>query len=452
MKVRLGHAVLALASISAMLFAVGTSSASAAGLSCKPIKGVGSSLQLVLQTEVWGPSHWTTSKGAEECETVQNVTYEATSSGKGKEQWGDKNETLKEYTKAEGKTENPLAAFIGSDTAASTAQMEKMSKAGDQAVATEGIVSVPVVQSAITVMVSLPEGCEPETGAEKPQIGHLVLSKAWEKDEETFTQLLPGKQIKESTAGSKKCEVDPTLHGRGSNSGTTAGFKRYFKVLEPTNKEWEKVTETLTKAEEPLWPEPTNKTIVKTAKTGQELVKQVFATAGTMGYADLPDAAGTAAEEKFEVKWVKHGVIWSAIAVIETAAATFKSPELAGGASNCEAAEYKAPPSGIEVKQGVNWSESWRKNVLAIADYPICTLTFDLAWHSYETTSLEGTEGYESTVKAEETAHTVLSYLKWDVGETKGQAIATLASKHYGKLPEAIDIAAESGVKKTHIG
>jgi hypothetical protein len=243
------------------------------------------------------------------------------------------------------------------------------------------------------------------------------------------------------------CTTLPGLLVRSSNSGTTAGQKRYFATRTDTA-EWLSVTSSLTRAEEPVWPTPVSSKIVACCEKGSQLVLSVYDSPGTIGYADLADSASA-----MGVVWSKHTVgsksFWSGLAKVE--ANTEKaSPEETGGGSNCKKAKYVGETNSVS--PGEDWSVAKQKNVNEVGAYPVCTLTFDLAWHKYETTALEPLYGGTSTT-AEETANTVRDYLHWIVSGIAdgGQELALLKSMHYGPLPKVIKEAAETGVNKTNI-
>jgi hypothetical protein len=435
-RARLGRIVVLAVACVATAFAVSVSTASAAGRKCAVIEGAGSSLQKVAQQEVWGPNHWETKMGEEECEKVVEVKYNPTSSGKGKTQWGYETQVLKGGET--GETQFPV--FIGTDLAPSKPQIENMGVAGKGTV-NNNVMSIPVAQSAITVMVSLPEGCKPVSTEKKAEVKNGVLREEWEKGAKEFSAFL-----KDKVEGT--CAAKPKLEARSSNSGTTAGFKRYFDTLVGNVAPWKALTETPLKSEEPTWPAELEASgnLTKCCAKGSELAKTVFETPGTSGYADLADAR----HEGFTTTWVEHTVgtkkFWSAIALVESKE-EFTSPEEATGGSNCKKAKYEKEKEKVE--PGIDWSEAKQKNVAEKGAYSICTLTFDLTWKEYETKNLE--EKYGTKAVTEEKRNTVLNYLKWVVLSTGGQAIKTLTEKHYGALPTEMRQHAETGVKAANI-
>jgi hypothetical protein len=430
--------MLALAGASLAVF-VALSSTASATVTCLAIAGAGSSLQKIAQENVWilgftmTPGWW---EGL--CEKDPTITYRSTSSGKGKQQWGYENQTLLD--------ELPFAAFIGTDLAPTLTQIENMGVAGEQPTHMTGTVTVPVAQSAITVVVSLPTNCHPNAGVTEASINATKLKEEWETGGKTFKEYV--REIECSA------ESDPNLKVRSANSGTTAGFKRFFDTLSGDVAPWHALTETPLKSENIEWPMTLELSVHFAAccEKGSELAETVYKTPGTSGYADLADArhegflAGT--------KWhthenAAHEKYLSAIAQIQTTepASAFETPEEAGGGSRCKAAVYKEETTHA-VAPGADWSEVKQTNVKSNGSYPICTLTYDLAWNSYETPALEGK--YGSQLLAEHTGLTVVHYLHSIILSTQGQG-STLTEKNYGVLPKAIREKAETGVNETNI-
>jgi ABC-type phosphate transport system substrate-binding protein len=433
MRARLGRIVVLAGVCTAAAFAAGVPAASAQARKCAVIQGAGSSLQKVAQTEVWGPNHWVTKLGAEECEKVVEVKYNPTSSGKGKEQWGYETKTLG--------TESPFPVFVGTDLAPSAAQIENMSEAGGQA-AKKNVMAVPVAQSAVTVMVSLPEGCKPAATAKKAEIKNAVLREEWEKGAKQFSAFL-----KDKVEGT--CTASLKLKARSSNSGTTAGFKRYFDTLSKEAEPWKKLNETPLHSENTEWPAELEASgnLEKCCAKGSELAKTVFENPGTSGYADLSDAR----HEGFTTTWAEHEVagkkFWSAVALVESKEEFTNPEEGTGGGSNCKKAKYEKEKEKVE--PGIDWSAAKQANVAEKGAYSICTLTFDLTWKEYERPALEAK--YGTKAETEEKRNTELNYLKWIVSGTGGQVIKTLTEKHYGALPKEMREHAVTGVKAVNI-
>jgi ABC-type phosphate transport system substrate-binding protein len=440
---RRAASLVGLAAMLAMIVcvAIGTPAASAAAEPCATIHGEGSSLQGLAQKEIWTKKH----EAGTECSNAFEATYTATSSGKGMEQWGSVAGKLLEFS-----TTPPMPAFIGTDVGPSLAQQANMDKAGEKSASEENMVmTVPVAQSAIAVIVSLPKACvEPST----TNVKAAELRKAWETDTTEF------KKIVEGATG---CTALPKLQARSAASGTTAGYKRYLGAIDGTElltkaevEPWLKLNETPAASENTTWPStlPMGQPEL-TGSSGGELAHDVIEKPGSIGYADISDAIA----QGFTTSWVKHknagGEEYFVAAVLmEALELEFISPESATNeAANCANAKYKGETS-IKVAPLEDLSNARQTNVDETGVYPVCTLTFDLAWEHYEYPS--GTDAYPS---AAETATAVDSYLEWIVGkgEKQGQgsggAGEALELGHFAKLPSGIQAEAAAGVNLTHI-
>lgn len=337
--------LLALVAMAAMaVSALGASSASAA-CTGGVLKGEGSSLQKIAQQEVWGPGFEKEECGIENPE----INYTSTGSGPGLEAW--------DFTGMG--TFNTEFGYIGTDDAPSAAQIATARGAANNA----SVVVVPVAQAAIAVLVHPPSGCS------ITQITNAQL-------EEAFSGKITN--WSEFTTGSG-CSGTLTRVVRKEGSGTTYQFKNYLSKINsgaPCTgaKKWTETEENGAGGKPNIeWPE-CGTMAPETAAGGGALAEKVKNTEGTIGYAALPDAKAKGASfvkvQNGEVKGVK----------------SFASPEAAEETSNCTGTQYTLP-SGAET-EGLNkdWSTVFGGNpTIGGSNYPICTLTYDLGWHSYAT-------------------------------------------------------------------
>jgi hypothetical protein len=412
------------------VLAGGVSSASAS-VACSEISGAGSSLQNIAQKEVWIGGF----KGLG-CTAEPTIKYFATSSGKGEAQWGDNaTQVLKDE---EGVS--PFPAFIGTDigpegsAGTSKTQLNNIDTAGSQGTgAGEGVVTVPVAQSAIAILVSLPEGCTATSNA-TAKVKSADLETEWFKNEGELGSLVKGAGV--------VCAHTPKLYARESASGTTAGFKRYLDDLETAH--WGAFVSTAAKAANTEWPGTVEKTGFS---KGSQLAEGVFnkpGSNGAIGYADLADAL----KAGFTTKVVKHTVegkeFYSFLVQVQRNAKGAETPEYASpassNASNCGNAAYNSPAT---VGPNVDWSGAKQNNVESTTTYSICTLTFDLAWHEYSKPKKEG-----SAVYNEEKYNSAFNYLSYIVN---GGQNATLEANHYGKLTEPVTKETQTGVSAANI-
>jgi ABC-type phosphate transport system substrate-binding protein len=352
MRVRLGCFGALIAVCVAAMFAVSAPIASAAGTEeCGNIVGSGSSLQFIAQTKVFIPGFTTEGGWEENCKEAPTIEYTATSSGEGLKEFGD------EGTLGGAKNESPFPAFVGTDVGpegpatgeeakTKKTQMFEMDEAGEEGATKNEVMTVPIAQSAVAVIVSLPAKCKLEHPTVKATITDKVLEETWLKDNKKWSfPLLKAIGVKAEAA----CEVVPTLEARSKASGTTAGFKRFMDDIEPT--EWNAFTKTAAEAESTNWPFAGTK---KESGSGGELAEKVFKTPGTIGYADLADAVA----KGFTATPQEHGEgeekYYSFIVEVQNNSgeetATFGSPSktpasIKTGGANCENATYEEPAS-----------------------------------------------------------------------------------------------------------
>jgi ABC-type phosphate transport system substrate-binding protein len=372
---------------------VGASSASAA---CSgTIKGQGSSLQRIAQQEIWTPSYTAAS-----CTTGTNATpaYTSSSSGTGMASWGSTGGAInREWT------------FIGTDdgptAATQIANMRTAAGAGSE------LVVVPVAQTAIAIMVHPPAECS------ITNITNANLEDAFSGKAETWTA------IGATGAG---CGGSLTRVVRKDASGTTYQFKNYLSLVNALRHsgteegacsgqpKWSSLEEISGSGGPNLeWPAcGTISQITPAGTGGGEVAAKVVATAGTIGYAALPDAKSKGATS---AKVQNNGISGSPI---------FASPEKTTEEANCAKAEYNVPEGAFTSKSGLNvdWSKVFGGTPsIGSTTYPICTLTYDLAWHNYVTAGFAA--GIGSSVK---------SYLNHII--TSGTGTGTV-KKWYSDLP-----------------
>lgn len=450
----------------AALAIAGAPAANAAAVSCSAITGSGSSLQALAQETVWS-TNWNaggpmlTEWESLLCNSMEGtVNYKPTSSGKGLGSWGSKNGVL---TPAESFNKEKLDEFVGTDVGPeggpaglaegmveAKTQIAEMDKAGGNGGKENKVITFPIAQSAISVIVSLPEGCVPSTA--KAHVSNMALWEAWDKDTVTFSEFVKG-----VTLTGASCTTAPLLEAREVGSGTTAGFKRYLDDLE--NTVYGACTSTAVESESPTcWPD------VKPDETGNEtggdLAEKVYMTAGTTGYADLADAIKKSFAKPGE--FVKHSVsgkeFYSAILLVPNDGAELPeegeavSPEVSStGASNCSGAKYPEPKT---VAADVDWSRARQSNSTASETgvYPICTLTFDVAWQQYNLPEWTNAVTSAKEKYTEAQYHTVFGYLRYVVTEgQKGTAATEIAKAHFAVLPSALQKVVEKGVTMENI-
>jgi ABC-type phosphate transport system substrate-binding protein len=385
------------------------------------IQGQGSSLQRVGQEVLTGRvvptalgtalAHTALSPAsgyAGACPTGTTVSYTSTSSGEGLTAFRYKGTGA---ILNGGETPESGYSFVGSDDGPTIAEIENAEAATTGGVATgaNGLI-VPVAETSIAVVIDPPTGCTFKTG-KTHGISYELLNKVF-----------AGTLAKWSDFGTMvegSCEVAIKRVVREDSSGTSLQFKNYLSALETTQSAtgpgctlgtWSALKEGTNNT---VWPECAGTTTVTKKKGGGEVAAFVKATAGTIGYVALPDAISK------EAKVVR---------LQDTKPAEYALPEN-GTASNCGKRVYTVPTervSGDGEGEGVNWNTTFGANATVGGElYPLCTLTYDIAWSSYANAK------YKSA-QAANIAADVKKYIKSYV---LGAGQSLLGSHGYQALP-----------------
>jgi ABC-type phosphate transport system substrate-binding protein len=382
-RAALRAALLAGAAVAA-IGAGGAGTAAASPCEGESIEGQGSSLQKIAQQEVWTPAFNSSCVGKFGEPTV---TYQTSSSGAGLAAWN-----------ADGVRGNINSnfAYIGTDDAPNSGQIGNINgvAGGGQ------VLIIPVAQTAISIMVNPPANCD------LPSVVNIAEVERAFRGNADFTALTGN-----STVGSA-CDAPINRVVRSEGSGTTFQFKHA--LAEANGAALEECSDGFTWEEimpigaggtpNTTWPcEGSN--LTKVAK-GSGVAAKVAAEKGTIGYAALPDA-----------KAAKAPVI-----ALENPETT--EPELPeeGTDANCEESQYTVPTEARTSGTGLsaNWSEVFPEGGTT---YPICTLTYDLAFAGYEAAGFTAGE-----------ATTVEDYLQGYVLGA-GQGALSTAKSFYSGVP-----------------
>jgi ABC-type phosphate transport system substrate-binding protein len=374
------------------------------------ITGQGASLQKVIQQEVWKPGFegGICNKG-----TFPTITYNSTGSGAGLKEWN--------HDGKKGSINTGLA-WISTDDAPTAEQITNITSVAGGA----SLLTIPVVQTAISVVANPPAGCEIE------KITNIDLEAVFRGSYLTWSKI--------STA-SGECNSPITRVVRKDGSGTTYQFKNYLSKINKGGlpctsggtegkaswKELEPITNGETGAPNTTWPEscPPTKTLSTLLKPaangGGEVVKTVVATPGSIGYAALPDAKANGAPVVLAIQ--NNGQ--------KIEGATYGEAEAEGQTANCSQASYEVPANARNVfgstALNVDWSKVFGANPgIGGSGYPICTITYALSFKGYKAAGF----GFKNYV-------TVHDYLKEYVVAAAGQEAAKTSGKYYAPLPTA---------------
>jgi ABC-type phosphate transport system substrate-binding protein len=432
-----------LAAASAAVLAIGGASAgSALAAECGSgtpanIQGQGSSLQRIAQEVLTGRvvptvlgtalphTALTPASGyAAACPSGTTVSYTSTSSGKGL--------TAFRFNGAgsieNGGTEPEKGfAYVGSDDGPNATQIENAEKATTGGVLTGAKpLIIPVAQTAIAVPIHLPASCAFTT---EKGLTYTDLNAIFNGKMKSWSEV--------SNLTGAGCTGTITRVVRAEGSGTTFQFKNYLQALQTGHSgvgpecgvsNWSELEE-IGAEEKPniTWPEceisAGNPRIAVVRKAGGgEVAAYIAANAGTIGYAALPDAKSKSA----------------AVARLQDkggATPAYATPEAeTGEKANCGTRVYTVPtpgraagPGGVppaESGLAVNWSQVFGASAEVGGElYPLCTLTYDISWNSYEKA------GYSNSANV---AADVKKYINY-VLSTEGQTLVN--SHYYQKLP-----------------
>lgn len=389
---------------------VGAGSASAACTGT--IEGQGSSLQKIAQESIWIPGY--TGAGVE-CNGHATPKYTSSGSGAGLEAWG--------FT-GSGSV-NHTWAYIGTDDGPSETQITSAKTAAG---AGSHVVVVPVAQTAIAILVHPPANCG-FSEVEEKGITNKNLEKAFDGEATTWSAI---------GAEGTGCSGSLTRVVRKDASGTTFQLKAYLAKVNTLihtteaapcagQKKWSELEEVPTKNLE--WPECGTIAVTRPTGTGGgEVAAKVAATTGTIGYAALPDAKAKGAST---VRVQNNGISGSPI---------YALPNAGEEEANCTKAEYTVPTGANKKLSGtgidVNWSQVFGgKPNIGGEIYPVCTLTYDLAWENYETAGFGAGETVGASVK---------NYYEYIVSHGTGSGSK---KKWYANLPEKTGSEEEHNVK-----
>lgn len=423
---RIGATAGVLAGATAAIFAVGGASAGTAlGAECvnvpasvRALKGEGSTLQNVAQGK-WTSAYNTACGGSENA----HFSYTGTGSGAALSAFAYNGSTL-----------NTGMAYVGSDDAPNSSQIANAkSHAG-----TARPVIIPVAQTSIAIVANIPQAkCKPTGG-----VNYADLTKLFAGTITKWSQL--------STVNKTECEAAEASESgaitrvvREDGSGTSYQFKNYLNVLATTlggvgpgsvkvegvcgTKTWEELEPTT--APNLAWPQNTAEGGCQTGLSplvrksgGGGVAAYVAATKNTIGYASYSDArAKGAGSLNLQNGTSKSGATFAAPGIVPT-----------GGTepteASCSTRTYTVPSGAFS---GEGLEKDWSKVFGAVPSiggtaYPLCTLTFDLAWKGYAGAGYSEGASVGSAVKA---------YLGYELGE--GQSI--LGQNGYAKLPETTE-------------
>jgi ABC-type phosphate transport system substrate-binding protein len=457
------------------------------------VEGAGSTLQEEAIDLVWAPDFNTDTTSLKSCHggpgLEPKITYRGVGSGAGFKEWSEK-----ELFGTVG--------FVATDNTVNPAE-----KSGLEAKGTvEGggkVLTIPVAQGSVAIIINLPEGCAAESTAAKYRLAlnQSTLEEIYNDEVTEWGQIkddndkfvgtvlaakiakvkttehsavvkvttggFPGVVVGDEVTGSgitagttvvsisgneltlskeatktvasdtlsfkTPCNTSAAIKTvvREDGSGTTHIFKRFLHwsnegtlTTGSGSFNWNELSEA---SHSTLW--PTGVGAIK-GNGGKGVVQAVETNPGSIGYANLADARNSSFSEFMPpAGGEKKQKFWAVIQ--NSATPTYSDPSsnkdvAARAAANCKSTEYSNgvasfPPPSVESA----WNEVTTKQFSKT--YPICGLTYDLAFANYR--------AYSGTTSAEAT--TVHDYLAF-VLDAKGGQKEINAKHDYLALPKQV--------------
>jgi ABC-type phosphate transport system substrate-binding protein len=422
-----------LSAVGVAALAVPGAASAAPGTQCSGsnITAQGSSLQKDAQINVWTKQFNLAEKSKVACAGGSKqgtggkptVTYSSTGSGAGLEAWG-----------VGGASPNYAAnAFVGTDEPPNATQIAEI-EAHETTLIPQTVMSIPVVQESVALIIHLPEGCVAETKYKKEKrlvLNNVTLEKIYRGTLKNWSEVTDdGDKITGCTPGA----ITPVA--RFDQSGTTHIFKRYLHLINASNftdeksnsTDWNTVSEGSLNTD---WPQAAN--VVKpAAKGGGEMLAKVLATPGAIGYVNIAEArlnakfvppAGGAGTNTFWAPLQNNGVETTGKLKYADPSSNGESATL--DEANCKNIEYT---NGVEPFPPASVQEPWNEVTTRTIQkkYPLCGLTYDLAFTSFG--------AYTGTTLGEAT--TVHDYLTYVVDSKGSGGQKVIANHDYLALPK----------------
>ncbi|HEY7830595.1 MAG TPA: hypothetical protein VIC06_08540 [Solirubrobacteraceae bacterium] len=472
----------------AALAVLGSAGAASASVTCgAPGFASGSSFQSTAQHSVFLTSAgWGAHSSCSVAPTASTLTYTATASGPGLEEFGntaghflpEKDPTAFGSGAAiKDKNGDVLDFFVGTDDAPTPRELGEAALAAGTLHSQKAEITIPIAQEPMAIMLSLPAGCKLLAGS-SVDLNNTTLPQLWEGTTAAsggdpggvqaqngyaintwgafFSQLgytkitsgspTSGQFLDEEGLTGCGQEIKPQV--RQTSSGTSFVFKSYLAQVNPSV--WNGFA-----ADAPTWPNGSVVTTnLKTGSgteflkndTGGHLAQNTAANAGSVGYTNTADAASStnggftnaATISKFSTgtpgtESPEHQIVWAEVQNngLSTSGATYTDPVVSGGVGNCETSKILPAEEGFPYSYTDSWygllaSDPNISEDASAVDYPICGLTYDLVFHHYSNKHL-----YGQTTTAHEVANTVKDLFEYITGP--GQS--DIQSHDYTRYP-----------------
>jgi ABC-type phosphate transport system substrate-binding protein len=352
----------------------------------------------------------------------QSVTYEPKGSGDGRNAFGAST------VAGVAGVRNTAYAFGGADEPPTTAQLAAANQGPTAGTSDDAVLhTIPVASSSVAVDIKLPAGCTIANTSTARTISRAAVEGAFaaKSGYTQWGQILP-------TITGAGCSTKPVRRVvRLDSSGTTFAFKRYLASID--------ATDFPTSLGNTAWPNDSGATAVLRGTAngaGSQLDALNGLTDGGIAYADLATSRGKA----FDTANAADTTFWAFAQRTDGAAASpaLNNTTSAAGANrgaNCANVNYGTLPATTGSWANVDGTNTG-------SGYPICTLTYALAWEQASQANVGIPAG--QTPISQDQARAVKDYLGFDIKSAGGQS--QLAPAGYQVLPTAVQAAAQSGV------
>ncbi len=305
---------------------------------------------------------------------------------------------------------------------------------GDKPDEDSGLVrQIPVTSTAIVPLVNFPTGCSIPTKEATPDgrftVSNAALEQAYAGKIATWGALLPN--ISSSCASLPIERVVPE-----GSEGSTFAFKQWLAKVDPALG-WEESASLPNEA----WPNDTGATATVRSKRGEGgEANAIIATSGSIGFASLP-VAREYEFGNFSPSNPQHSsgnsTFWLSV-VNGSGARTEPTRDPHSGTdnvlgANCDNPTYNYTPAGYDTTVTPIWR--YVSAAGSKTGWPICTLSYDLAWDDAATV-------YGKSEENEAQQRTVKDYLAYVLGP-EGQLEAKVSD--YSPLSAAILADAKDG-------
>jgi ABC-type phosphate transport system substrate-binding protein len=366
-----------------------------------PITGQGASFQGAAHNDLWIP-------GAPAGAGFGNITYTPNSSGTGLTAW---------RFRTPGGTPSG-DEFIGTDDAPTAAEIANAKAAAGNS----SVHVIPIAQGSVALLVNLPASCS----ISAPAVADAQDVQDAYRTSVTFANLFP-------SATGAGCSATVRAYARSSASGTTRAWKTYLSGINAGA--WNgSGGNTLA---DTAWPGTSvfTRSAGGTAlSSGSVLASAVASDDGTIGYAVLADAvaagfSGTTTTGTFFAN-LRNGSVAGSASPLVTSSGVRRS--------NCASTDYGTFPSTTE---DADWSSVYAVNPGTSRTYPVCALTYALAYDA----PYEGAPSVTGRTFTAAQGLTARNYLSWVTDDASGAGQEVVDRGNYSRLPATIQAVAEPG-------